>query len=370
VQACTTATGVGETAGCGPGTNTFFTKKVESVNGLTAQHIVNGVALVWNDLLGRYPSALSTPGQLAAEPENYLVEVTTADDTDFSSPVVSAVVDRGCSTHDVTTCYQPTGVVTPAGQAEYVLHGLPDGSYLWRVTPVDLSTNELSSTQGPALNVDTTGPTFSLTDKNGVAATSALHVTVDDPNFTGTVSQSTLNVVPLVGPQSAVAGSWSGSGASWTFQPSSPLTTGQRYSLAVVGALADTSGNPARTSSRSVRVTTTADDKSAAWSFGSGWTRHSASNAIKGTFERARSGHSATLPFAGTGVKVYGCKGPSLGKVQMIVDGAIKATVNEHKSFSQCGVLLWSGSASSTLVHTLKVKVSTGVGTIDEATVS
>jgi hypothetical protein len=294
----------------------------------------------WSDYLGH-------GGQSGLEVEIYHLQVAT--DPDFDNVVWDF------SDIDMKQFTNPAAV-------------LADGTWWWRVQGIDESGNGLSWSATQTFSKDTTAPKLHLTNKAGVPLSGATFTIVsDEPILAGTAGG--------IGIASATSGSALGgalhavSSTKWTFTPSSPLTPGDRYQVTAGGAT-DAAGNPAVVSGSPVRAARTADDKSAAWQFGSGWTRQSSSNAKHGTFVVAKSGHSASVKLVGTAAKFYGCRGPKMGNVKISLDGKAKATVDEHKSFSQCGVLLWSGKVGSGSVHTLKVAVTSKTGTIDEVVVS
>jgi hypothetical protein len=283
-------------------------------------------------------------GQDAYDARNYHLQV--AKDRQFDSIVWDV------ATIDMTRYTSPTKV-------------LRDGQYFWRVQPIDQSGNGLTWSATRSFTKDGAAPVFRVTDKNGTAANGHVHVSVSESDLVGKVSQSTLHVVPVTGSAAAVAGSWAKtSDRTWTFTPSSPLVVGQSYGLVVVGGLTDVPGNRAIANSSSVRTTTLADNTSPAWRFSGGWTRHSSSNAVHGTYAAGRSGATASLKVVGNSIAVYGCKGPSFGSLKVQVDGSTKTTASEHQSFTKCGLLLWKGTVSRTSVHTVKVTTS-GSGALD-----
>jgi hypothetical protein len=236
------------------------------------------------------------------------------------------------------------------------------------VQGIDESGNHLPWSGTFSFDRDATPPKFTLTDDNGVNVTSDLHVVVNDPALVGTVSQTTLHVVSIVGAGDVLAGSWSKTAQrKWTFDPAKPLTPGQSYGLVVVGGLEDTSGNAAVASGRTVRATVKADDKSPAWTFGDGWSKHSASSARGGTYEKGQSGKSASLKFVGDELVVFGCRAPGLGKLVVKVDGDVRATVDLKQGFTECGIRVWKGAVTGNKVHTLVVKGKNGPVDIDMA---
>jgi hypothetical protein len=248
---------------------------------------------------------------------------------------------------------------------------LPDGTWYWRVAPVDESNLLLAWSATHSFTKDTMAPVFSFTDTKRVPTRGPLHVSVNDSSLKGVVSQSTLHVLPVVGGGSAVGGSWiKTSTTTWRFTPNAPLVPGQSYRLAVVGGLADSAGNAAVASNTVDRATGHVDDKDAAWHFSSGWKRISSSSASGGTFSRGVGGSTATVRVVGSTVVVYGCKAPHLGHMRVSIDGVTKVSPSMAQSFTSCGVVVWKGSISSTGVHTLKVTAVKGSVDLDRAVVS
>jgi hypothetical protein len=295
----------------------------------------------------KWGSYFTNDGQHAYDVRNYRVQV--AKDNDFEN-VVWDVADI-----DMTQWTNANRV-------------LADGHYFWRVQGIDESGNHLPWSGTFSFDRDATPPKFTLTDDNGVNVTSDLHVVVNDPALVGTVSQTTLHVVSIVGAGDVLAGSWSKTAQrKWTFDPAKPLTPGQSYGLVVVGGLEDTSGNAAVASGRTVRATVKADDKSPAWTFGDGWSKHSASSARGGTYEKGQSGKSASLKFVGDELVVFGCRAPGLGKLVVKVDGDVRATVDLKQGFTECGIRVWKGAVTGNKVHTLVVKGKNGPVDIDMA---
>jgi len=334
--------------GCGNISYLKFHMAHNAVTGMTQSRVLNGEQLGWNDYL-------ANGGGNDLEAKEYKVEVAKAGDTSFSSPVLTDTVDRQGET---------------AGKARHFVQ-VADGSYIWRVQAIDGSSDALPWSAASAFSIDTTPPVFTL------ASTSTLPIKGGQIHFSATeasgvvnnVSATTLHPVSLT-TGAAVPGSLQNTGfLTWTFVPSGALTVGDRYGVFASPSITDAAGNAATATGASARVSTTADDKSGAWHFSSGWTRHSSSNAIGRTFMSAASGHSATVQAVTSKISVYGCKGPKFAKLRIQVDGQTKTTANEHQSFSKCGVLLWSGTVPSGL-HTVRVATTGGTGTVDAVKVS
>ena len=367
VQACNNTDVVPAGEGvCGTPAVMHFTKKSLPVDGLTATAVPGGERFVWNDLLSRYATALTSPGLPAVEAENYTVQVTDASDTDFAAPVFTATVDRSCDDANVTGCYHP-GVSTGAGKAELVAH-VADGTYIWRVVPMDLSGNLLRASATPSVTVDTTAPVFRLTDANGHADNAPLHIRASEP--VSGVSGTSLTVVSVAGGVTVAGALAPTSPTTWTFTPDGLFVPGERYTLAVTSAIHDGAGNLAVVAGSPVRISGRVDDKNGAWHYSSGWKRISSSSASGGTFAHGASGSTATVKVVGSSIAVYGCKAPKLGKMRVSVDGVVKAAPSLAQSFTSCGVLIWKGSITSNAVHTLKVTAVNGPVDLDRAIVS
>jgi hypothetical protein len=343
-----------------------FVKQTPRIANVSAVHLNGAERFTWQDLLGKYPNA-GTAGGSAAEAEHYLLQLADSSDPDFSAPSVNLSVDRSCDTALAVTCYNPSGS-TAAGDAQAVVH-VADGSYLWRVVPVDRSGNHLPASVAQAVTVDTTPPQLSLTTRSGIAVNAALSMRSSE-TVVG-VSSSTVELAAVAGGALVPVTVKTGAAANtWTLVPTRKLVTGQHYTLHLIGSsIHDTAGNTAIVAGSSVRTTTIADDRSIAWSWPSGWARVSSSNALYGTFRRATTGHSVSIALAGSKIYVYGCKGPTYGSLVVRVDGSRKATVSEHQSFTKCGLLLWSGSVSTSAQHVLGL-TTVGTATVDEVKVA
>jgi hypothetical protein len=348
--------------GCTSDQKLTFVKTTPRIAAVSAQHLNGAERFTWQDLLGKYPNAGSVGGS-AAEADDYILQIADSSDTDFSSPVLNLTVDRSCDTALAITCYNPSGS-TAAGDAQAVVH-VADGTYVWRVVPVDRAGNHLPASTPAAVSIDTTAPQLSLTTKSGIPVNSAL--TMKSSEAVTGVSSSSVELVAVAGGALAPVTVHLGAAANtWTLIPTQKLVTGQRYALHLItNGIHDAAGNTAVVGGSSVRTSTIADDRSVAWSWGSGWTRVASSNAIGGTFERGASGHAVSLAVAGSSISVYGCKGPAYGSLVVRVDGVKRATVSEHQSFTKCGLLLWTGSVSTNAQHVLGL-VTAGTATVDE----
>jgi hypothetical protein len=244
---------------------------------------------------------------------------------------------------------------------------LANGTYYWRVAAIDESGNTLTWSTTRQVTVNATPPSIGLTTKNGVSIKGPLTIALSE-SVSG-VSSSTVKVVPA-GSTTAVPGKLkeSSSDLRYEFAPSSPLITGETYSLTVSPSLADQYGNGAVVTSKTVTTSTTAKNNSSAWSLGAAWKRHSASGARSGSYESATAGHTADIKVVGSSATLYACKGPNMGTIT-VTAGGHKSKVSEHQSFTRCGVAVWTGSLKSG-VQKISVAVTKGPsGNVDELTV-
>lgn len=359
VQACVVA-------GCTQASVKTFTKQTPKPTNLSATPVTNGVQLSWKDLASAF--ATTPAGTPTTEAENYQVQVTKATDTEFDNPVSSDKVDVACDPGTSVTCYAPP-TTSGAGFAQTIVSPKKSGSYIWRVSPLDVSGNVLpAATDGSAFTIDVTRPSLKLTTHNGVSVNAPLTITASEP--VSGVSAGTVHVVPAGKSAShAVAGTLTAAaGNSWTFKPKSALVTGETYELSVDAGVVDLANNPAVVAGSGVRTATKASDTSPAWKFSKGWHKHGASGARSGSYKSAKSGHTAKITVVGSVAKLYACKGPSMGKVKVTVAGKSK-TVNEHNSFTECGAVVWQAPLPAGET-TIKVRVSKHTGNVDELAVT
>ncbi len=293
-----------------------------------------------------WPEFFTSAGASAFDVRNYRLQI--AKDPDFSSVVL-----------DVATIDMPQ--YTPQATA------LTDGVYYWRVQGVDESGNGLTWSNTLQFTRDATPPVFRLTDTSVPLVGAKFHLAVSETDLSGSISH--VQIVPVVGGGSALPGSWAtgATAGTWVFSTTAKLVPGQSYGLHLTSGITDLAGNAAKASSHTARASVVADDKSGVWSFSSGSVRHAASGAIGGTYVAVPSARAGSVHFVGSKYYVYGCKGPAFAKMVVALDGRNVAVINEHQSFTKCGVLLFGGSSSTTVVHTLKLIASGGAIAIDEA---
>lgn len=315
---------------------------------VTLSSPANGALTTATDLTFAWSDYLRSGGTDAAEARNYDLQI--ASDKHFDS----LVLDQ--------TDIDMTQFVDPKA-------GLNDGTYWWRVAPIDESNNLLAWSTPRTLMVDSTPPSVSVAAHGAVPVNGSVTLSSTE-KLKGVVTgaRSTSFTLSRAGGTS-VSGSLTAasSGTSFTFRPAVQLVTGATYRLLVGPGVTDAAGNQA-VASGSVSVSRIADDSSPAWKFSGTWHRHRSSAALGHTFREGEQGAAATVDvFGGTAV-VYGCKAPVLGSETITVGGHKPVTVSLHSGFTQCGVVLWSGKLGHGVTQ-LRVGVTDGVGDIDRVVV-
>jgi hypothetical protein len=233
---------------------------------------------------------------------------------------------------------------------------------------MDLTGNILpASTDVSAFTVDVTAPALAITTRSGMPITGSMTIRASEP-VTG-VSGSTVHVVRK-GTRSALAGRLrqGATPTTWVFTPSQPLITGATYVLSVSSIVQDQSGNSAVVTGRGVRTTRFAPNTSKGWTYSSGWHRHAASGARRGSYRSATAGHSATITVVGGELNLYACKSPSMGTITVTVAGH-STKVSEHQSFTRCGVLVFHRPLPKG-AQRVRIAVTKRSGNIDEVTVT
>ncbi|HEV8516217.1 MAG TPA: hypothetical protein VGQ47_01100, partial [Candidatus Limnocylindrales bacterium] len=87
------------------------------------------------------------------------------------------------------------------------------------------------------------------------------------------------------------------------------------------------------------------------------WPSAAAAGASGGRHARSRlGGTAAAMTFRGVGVSWYGMRGPDQGKANLLVDGAVVATVDTYASTSSLG-LLRHVTGLTDAVHTVRIEV-------------
>jgi hypothetical protein len=313
---------------------------------VTLSSPASGATLHGRNVTFNWSDFQNTGAQGAYDARNYDLQISKT--SRFDSPLLDQ------TDIDLTQFTNPTG-------------GLADGTYFWRVAPIDQSGNVLTWSSTRSVTVNATGPTVKILSKNGIPVTGPIVVKLSEP-ISG-VSKSTVQIVPKHGGGGAVAGKLKlgANSTTYVFKPKQPLVTGQTYVLRVSPSLVDGNGNSLVVTGGGVRTATVAKNTSPAWKYSQGWSRHHASGARSGSYVSAKSGHSAALKVVGSKATLYACKGPDMGKISVSVGGQTQ-TVSEHQSFTKCGVAIWHQALGAGVAN-IVVKVSKGTGNLDEVVV-
>jgi hypothetical protein len=241
---------------------------------------------------------------------------------------------------------------------------LHNGSYYWRVAGIDESGKVLTWSTIRQLTVNAVAPTVSFLSTNGTPVDQPLEIQVSTP--LRDLNGQTLKVVPVGAPtHNAIRGRLieGASNTIYSFFPHVPLATGGSYQLRLNQTVFDTSGNPAVVGGNPIRVAQDALNTSAGWQYSRGWTRHSASSALSGSYVQAKRGSIATIQVAGSELVVYGCKAPHMGLLTVNIAGQ-NFTASESQSFTRCGEILWQGAIPGG-VRTLTLRVTNGTANFD-----
>jgi hypothetical protein len=329
IQAC-------DDTSCGPVTPTppSFSKMTPRLALGTSPATVGEPHFTWQSYAGALAAATSDAATQDAFA--YRLQVASADHPSYDQVVLDTLVDE--------TSFTPTSK-------------LADGSYVWRVQPLDSHGNRLPFSLSKKFTRDATPPkAISVSPSGGVSVTQPLTVTFSE-SVSG-VSATSLGLSPAV-PHTV----FKLSATQWRITPTSPMVPGATYRVVLTGAIKDLSGNAANPLGPTFTVTNSVADNSKAFSYTSGWSTRSASNAIGGSYHSAlptSSSHPyATTKFAGTGVSLYSCLGPANGYLDIYVDNVKKGRVSLYRTFSGCGVKVATISSLTKTTHTLKL---VGVG--------
>ena len=326
VQACTSA-------GCGPVTATPPSYRKGSVPvGLRTPEVTRtDTVLRWDG----YADSLAAQGAAASEAAAYRLQVTRYTDPEFATPLEDVVTDH-------TAHASPT-----------VRYG--EGRFLWRVQAVDASGHKLRWSSTGTFTRDYTAPVVTATGPLTSIDPSASVTAKLSEAVTG-VSTTTAYLKPAVG-TSAVPARITLSGTTVTVDPTGPLPVGGTFTLQLTAGIRDAAGNALAPTTKPVTVTTKITEGNAAVAYAGSWSSRSSSMVEDGTYRLAAAkGATATATTSGSGVRLYGCRGPAGGTYELRVDGVVKATVDTYKSYSWCGTIgEVTGLKAGT--HVVQVKV-------------
>ena len=322
VQACTVRPTLDDRQpGCDePSEPLVFSKTSPRLASLAPAHdaSVGGpdVVLTWQPFSAALSAAVGGPA--TSEAYAYRVQVTTQEDEGFAADGLDEAVVDGTS-HVV------------AGE-EY-----PDGTYLWRVQPIDASGHALPWSTPRSFSRDSTPPTFAVTSAAALPSAGPVVVRFSEP-VTGVNARST----SLSGVLATVR--LSADGRSALLAPGRALLAGAGHVVTVTSEVRDRAGNPLVGAALTVTVDPTVDDRSSAMVLRGSWKRLSASNAVARTWSRSvptpARPTSASTSLHGRGVEVRGCVGPTHGLAELWTDGVRVAQVDTYRAYSGCGVLL------------------------------
>jgi hypothetical protein len=325
VQAC-------DANGCGSAGTPASLRKVSPRTTVTslAPPVTGEFTFAWQ----AYAVALATASGQAETQDAYAyhVQVAPSDHPSYDLTVDDQVVDE--------TFYTPQKVYA-------------DGAYVWRVQAVDASNHMLPWSTSQAFTRDATPPrAISVSPSSGVAVTQALKVTFSEP-VTG-VSATSLGLSPAVAHTVTVT-----SPTTATITPTAAMVPGATYRVVLTTAIHDLSGNAADPLGPTLTVKAAVDDSSKAFTYTGTWHVLSSSSATGGSYHgsvpTSSAQTTATMKFAGVGVNIESCLGPSSGYLDVYVDGVRKARVSLYRSFTGCGIRVATLTGFARATHTLRL---------------
>jgi len=141
--------------------------------------------------------------------------------------------------------------------------------------------------------------------------------------------------------------------------PVSRLVPGQRYRLAVTGAVHDLAGNPARVATTTYRALRALQESEAA--VGQSWAPMRSAAAYGGSYlQSGLAGTQASYAYRGTTVTWYTATGPTMGTAKVYCGGSYKGTVNNYSATAKWHVARVIRCSTTTANDTLRV-VATGL---------
>jgi hypothetical protein len=329
-----------------------FRKVTPRLTNLSTPSTRGRLAFSWNSYATQLAGSTTPARAVTAAPEDakaYRLQVANASDQSYSSPVIDEKVDG-----QVTAA----GVFTSTGGPTFLPKDnvLLNGSYRWRVQPVDSDGNLLPWSLSRTFTRDNTAPKLvSVTPSSKVASKAPLKLTFSEP-VTG-VSSSSISLTPAAPATVTVT-----TPTTATLTPTSGWLPGATYRILVGSAVQDLSGLTAANLGPTFAVNNLVDDANPAMAFSSGWRTLSSTNAVGGGFHSATATStfkpSATVAFRGTAAFVRACMGPSNGYLDVYVDGVLKKHASLYRSFSGCGVVVANVTGLARANHTMKFVVT------------
>lgn len=238
---------------------------------------------------------------------------------------------------------------------------LADGAHSLVITASDAVGN--TSQASYAWTVDTVGPTVTiatpadLTSPIGLTFSEAVSTPAAALRVTGSTASlpGSLTCRSAAG---AIVACATGAVKSASFQPSSRLVPGQRYTVLVAPAgttTTDLAGNALATSTAAFRALTAIQENSPALAYG--WRGVRTSLAHGGLYVQERlGGATVSYAFTGTAITWYTITGRDQGTADVYVDGIRRAFVNNFATSTSYRVPR-TVSGLSNAPHTLKIVV-------------
>ncbi|GAB3597245.1 hypothetical protein GCM10027446_25060 [Angustibacter peucedani] len=364
VQACSVTSIAQDTDGtddnqidCGP------ISAITPIHQVTANP-VTGVALV-DGAHGYLVASWNTGAAARAAAKAYDVELRNA--------------DTG-ATDVVRTDRLATGINDGTSHVVLPSKSLPEGSYSVRVRPVAENDRYTAwSAASSAVVIDKAAPTVRLVSAGGFNDRDSVQLTFSEP--VSGVTSSTLGVATSAGTRVAGAVAHA-SGNTWFFTPDKAWVPGISVKAWTNGGATDRADKPATAVGSSVGASKIADSAGQALVFANGdhgWSTRSASDAY-GKSYRSTVDSASTSKRASASTSVYGskvvvsfCRSPQSGNLRVYVDGKLKTTVSQYRSWTGCGSTV-SISGLSTGTHSVLLQAqasgSRTTVSVDRVTVS
>jgi hypothetical protein len=266
------------------------------------------------------------------------------------------------STEDfVTYTCALDGATATACQSGVTLSSLAHGPHSLVVTSSDGVGNTAQTTVG--WTVDTVAPTATVTTP--AALTDPVRVTFSEPVTAPALALKVTGLPASLGgvltcrdAADAAVSCATGAVTTASFQPSSRLVPGQRYTVLVAPAgssTADLAGNALATVNTAFRAALSVQENSPAASYG--WRGVRTAAAYGGMYVTERlGGATVSYAFTGTSVTWYTIVGRDQGTADVYVDGVKKALVNNYALATRYLVPRTVGGLANTR-HELRIVV-------------